>query len=170
MKTKLIIPIICILLTSILMGQQRPAFKEVIDSLALPGSESEIILPVNYFTQPDTTSVGKMQRGGVLLAAAGRAREINNADRALILADAAKTWLTGALAGLGGDNAAASQCQYHLGMIAEQYEGDLATAESRYQTAVGLSASNTQAQQALARVQFVRNPPSREPILKTAPL
>jgi hypothetical protein len=148
------------LLAVTLCAQQTPTFREVIESLAAPAGESEVVLPVNYFTQPDTVSTGRMQRGGVLLAAAGRAREINNADRALVLAAAAKDWLLSTLGDLGGSGMASSQIHYYLGMIAEQYEGDLATAESRYQAALGLNAENHQAKQALTRVQFIRNPPA----------
>jgi hypothetical protein len=159
MKIKSLFLITYMLLAPMLGAQQPPPLREVIETLAAPAAEAAVVLPGNYFLQPETTAAGKMQRGGVLLAAAGRARETNNAARALVLAATAKTWLLSALGDLGGNGMAASQCHYYLGMMAERYEGDLASAESRYQTAVGLNANNTLAKQALARVQFTRNPP-----------
>jgi hypothetical protein len=147
------------LLAALLCAQSGPTFNDVIEALAQPGPEADIVLPEDYFTQSNTVPAGMMQRGGILVAAAGKAREIKNSDRALALAAAAKPWLVNALTGLGGNSVAASQCHYYLGVIAEQYEGDLASAESRYQTAVGLDANNALAKQSLARVQFTRNPP-----------
>jgi hypothetical protein len=154
---------ICLLfvLTAALLQAQTagtPSFRQLTNELAAAAPGGAVALPDTAFTQPSTSAAGKLQRGVLLYVAAGRARELNNPPRSPDLAAAAKTWLTGALPGLSATPGAASQCQYYLGMIAEQHEGDPAGAQTRYQQALLLNPQNKQAGQALARVQFVLAP------------
>ncbi len=136
-----------------------PSFRQLTGELAAAAPGSAITLPDTAFTQPSTSATGRLQRGVLLYVAAGRARELNNPSRSPDLAAAAKTWLVDALPGLAATPSAASQCQYYLGMIAEQHEGDLAGAQTRYQQALLLNPQNKQAGHALARVQFTLTPP-----------
>jgi hypothetical protein len=140
-------------------GAGAPSFRELAGELAAAAPGGAITLPDTAFTQPSASAAGKLQRGVLLYVAAGRAREINNPPRSPDLAAAAKTWLVDALSGLAAIPSAASRCQYYLGMIAEQHEGDLAGAQTRYQQALLLNPQNKQAGQALARVQFTLTPP-----------
>lgn len=136
-----------------------PAFRQLSGELADAAPGDAITLPDAAFAQPSANAAGKLQRGVLLYVAAGRAREINNPARSPDLAAAAKTWLVDALPGLAATPSTASQCQYWLGMLAEQHEGDLAGAQTRYQQALSLNPQNKQAGQALARVQFTLTPP-----------
>jgi hypothetical protein len=139
----------------VLPAQTAPsAFRQITDSLATASPEIPVSLPGDYFIKPTTDPAGKMQRATLLYAAAGRARELNNPGRAPMLAAASKTWLQNALPQLGAKPQTASQCHYYLGMIAEQYEGSLASAQTSFQQAIALNPNNSRAAQALARVQF----------------
>lgn len=144
------------LTATLLCAQSTPTYRQVLDGLAKPAPGSAITLPDAFFAEPDTAAAGKLQRGVVLYAAAGRAKELHNRSRSPELIAAAKPRLQSAATNLSGGQKA--QAHYTLGQIAEQYEGDLAGAESAYQQAVAADANHTQAQQALARVQRLRNP------------
>lgn len=133
----------------------QPAYREVLDGLATATPGSSVALPDAFFAQADSTPEGRLQRGLVLYAAAGRARELNNRERSPELITAAKGRLHAAAGTLSGTQKA--RAYYTLGQIAERYEGNLALAESAYQKAIE-SASYQQAQQALVRVQRLRNP------------
>ncbi len=140
---------------AVLPAQTAPAtFRQITDALATAAPEAPVQLPEDYFIKPADDPAGKMQRATLLYAAAGRARELNHPARAPVLAAASKTWLQGALSLLGSKPQAASRCHYYLGMIAEQYEGSPANALAAFQQALVLNSNNTQAKQALARVQF----------------
>jgi hypothetical protein len=140
---------------AVLSAQTAPsAFRQITDSLATASPETPVQLPDDYFIKPASDPAGKMQRGTLLYAAAGRARELNNPGRAPVLAAASKIWLQSALPQLGAKPQTASQCHYYLGMIAEQYEGSLAGAQASFQQAIALNPNNARATQALARVQF----------------
>ncbi len=139
-------------------GQTASAvFRQVTDALAAAAPESPAQPPDDYFIKSADDPAGKMQRATLLYAAAGRARELLNPGRAPVLAAASKTWLQGALPGLGSKPQAASQCHYYLGMIAEHYEGNLAGARAAFEQALAANPGNARAAQALARVRFVLN-------------
>ena len=143
---------------AILSAQTAPsAFRQITDSLATAPTEAQVQLPDDYFIKPASDPAGKMQRAMLLYAAAGRARELNNPGRAPVLAAASKTWLQSALPQLGPKPQTASQCHYYLGMIAEQYEEGLTSAQTYFQQALVLNPNNARATQALARVQFALN-------------
>jgi hypothetical protein len=114
--------------------------------------------PDALFSQPASNPLGKLHRGTVLYAAAGRARELRKPARAQTLALAAKDWLLDAAGGLSATPAAASRCWYYLGMIAENYEGSLTLAIGHFQQAVTLDAGNAQAARALERLQALIPP------------
>jgi hypothetical protein len=147
-----------------LSAQNAPAaatvFRQITDDLAKAAPEITVQLPDDYFIKSADDPAGKVQRATLLYAAAGRARELNNPGRAPVLAAASKTWLQAALPLLGSKPQSASRCHYYLGMIAEHYEGGLAGAQAAYQQALALNPGNTQANQALARVQFILNQPA----------
>ena len=144
-----------------LSAQTAPAtFRQITDALAAAAPAAPVQLPDDYFIKPAADPAGKMQRGALLYAAAGRARELNNPGRAPALAAAAKTWLQDALPLLGAKPQTASQCHYYLGMIAGHYEGDPAAAATSFQQALALNSNNTRVAQALARVQFSTGPSS----------
>ena len=136
--------------------------RALIQGLAGSGTGAPMTMPGAYFDTPDTDPSGKMQRGVLLHAAAGRARELKNMDRARELALGARDWLLDAAPGLAPKPASQSQCYYYLGLLAEQYAGNLLLAEQYFQQAVTINSNNTQAQQALARVQFAQNPPAAQ--------
>ena len=136
------------------LGAQTPTYKQVIDGLSKVAPSAAIDLPAAFFAEPDTDPRGQLERGIVLFAGAGRARELNNRDRAPVLITAAKNRLQSALNGLSSQQASEkSQAYYTLGQIAEVWEGSPANAQSYYQQALNQLPTNTQAQIALARVQ-----------------
>jgi len=125
---------------------QTPSCRDVLDNLAKAAPAAPIDLPPAFFQNADSTALGKLQRGIVLYAAAGRARECNNPDRVPVLIAAAKSHLLNARDSLSGELKA--RCLYYLGLIAEKQEGDQATAASYYEQAGG----NSGAHNALGRI------------------
>jgi hypothetical protein len=175
MKNKIslvLIAALCAFLQTALLRAQTPApptLREVLDDLASPPPPSPLppgvqagyappAPPDALFSQPATSPIGKLHRGVALYAAAGRARELNKPDRARTLALVAKDWLLEAADGLTATPAAASRCQYYLGLIAESYEGNLTQAAERFQAALTLDSGNAQAGRALTRIQALIQP------------
>ncbi len=132
---------------------QTPTYKQVLDGLAMAAPTAQITLPAAFFAQPETENLGKLQRGLVLYAAGGRAKELRNHERSPVLIAGSRAYLEQAYAGLSSsENAPKSQAAYTLGMICEFHQVNLALAKSYYQAAVNLQSSNQPAQNALARV------------------
>jgi hypothetical protein len=135
---------------------QPPTYKQVLDGLSKAEPAAAISLPSAFFAETETDPRGKLQRGVVLFAAAGRAREQGNRDRAPVLISEAKNYLLSALNGLtSGQAVQRCQAYYTLGQIAEMWDGNLGNAQTYYQQAVNQQTGNAPAQAALARVQRI---------------
>lgn len=158
MKTPLYLLCILVLFATLRLTAQTPSYREILDNLATAAPAAPIDLPPVFFQNSATTALGALQRGIVLYAAAGRARECDNPNRVPVLIAAAKTRLLHAKNSLHpGHTEAMARCLYYLGLIAEKQEGDQATAASYYQQAGNLT-NNPGAHDALGRIQPVRQP------------
>ncbi len=136
--------LICIIIfaSALRLTAQTPSYRDVLDGLATVESSGPVVLPASFFQNPQGTALGELQRGIVLYAAAGRARECNNPDRVPVLVSAAKARLLYAKEYLlASQSAQKAQCLYYLGLIAEKQEGNQATAASYYEQARNLSDS-----------------------------
>jgi hypothetical protein len=111
-------------------------------------------LPDEYFTYSAGHPLGQMQRGMVLYAAAGKARELRDTGQALLLAAESKDWLLLALEGESRMSAtSAARCHYYLGQIAERYEGNRAEALRSYRSAGKKDSTRKQAKSAAERME-----------------
>jgi hypothetical protein len=138
------------------LSAQTPSYREVLDGLAKAEINDPIALPAAFFQHAENTALGKLQRGIVLYAAAGRARECNNPDRVSMLMAGAKSCLLYANEHLlASQSAQKSQCLYYLGLIAEKQEGNQAAAASYYEQAGNLS-DNPGANNAGGRIQHAQ--------------
>lgn len=158
MKISLHLLCILALFSTLQLCAQTPSGRDVLDNLAKAAPDTPIELPAAFFQNSELTSLGQLQRGIVLYAVAGRARECGNPNRVPVLIAAAKTRLLRAkdwLLPLPMPNEEMSRCLYYLGLIAEKQEGDQAAAASYYQQAANLT-GDPGAHSALARIERVR--------------
>jgi len=131
---------------------QVPSYRSVLDNLARVASDAPISLPSAFFKYPESDPQGQLQRGIVLYAASGVARQCGNHARIPALLAEAKTRLLAASTGLSSSQSdQKSQCLYYLGLIAEKREGNLSAATNYYNQSTGLKAGGV-ASSALNRV------------------
>ena len=122
-----------------------------------PSSSGGSFLPDEYFDYPADHPFGRMQRGLVLYAAAGKARELRDTEQACELAAEAKEWLALALEDEGGmDDASVARCHYYLGRISERYNGNQAGALIHYRAAGEKDAAHGQAKASARRIEASR--------------
>ncbi len=127
---------------------------------AAPKTKTEIAtgsdLPDAYFAYPADHPLGQIQRGMILYAAAGKARELRDTEQALMLAAEAKAWLLLALESESTMSTASSaRCHYYLGKIAERYNGNQTAALQHYRTASEKDAARKQAKAAVKHIEHV---------------
>lgn len=133
-------------------GKRRAAGQALSKGASAEGSN----LPDDYFSYPADHPIGQMQRGMLLYAAAGKARELRDTEQAGVLAGESEAWLALALeGGTGLENAHASRCHYYLGKIAECYKGNQAAALTHYRAASGKDPARKQAKTAAERVEYI---------------
>jgi len=143
MKKYILVLFILLSLTSILSAQ-TPSFREVLDGLSRADANAPIELPDAFFKFPDTDPLGQLQRGIVLYAATGRAKECGNFDRIPALLAEAKKRLHAANAHLtSAQTQEKAQCLYYLGLIAEKREGNRSAAADYYTQSDGLKPDKT---------------------------
>jgi hypothetical protein len=111
-------------------------------------------LPDEYFAYPADHPLGRMQRGMVLFAASGKARELRDSEQARRLALEARGWLLKALEG-GMSAASAGRCCYYLGLIAERY-GDQDAALDYYRKAREKDGARDHAKSAVKRIEHLK--------------
>ncbi|MDR1009760.1 MAG: hypothetical protein LBM04_01270 [Opitutaceae bacterium] len=111
-------------------------------------------LPDEYFAYPADHPLGRMQRGMVLFAASGKARELRDSEQARRLAFEARGWLLKALEG-EMSAASAGRCCYYLGLIAERY-GDQDAALDYYRKAREKDGARDHAKSAVKRIEHLK--------------
>lgn len=119
-----------------------------------PATSGASILADEYFSYPASHPVGRMQRGMVLYAAAGKARELRDTEQAVLLAAESKEWLLLALENESElSSSVASRCHYYLGKISERYNGNQSAALQHYRAAGEKDAIRKQAKAAANRIE-----------------
>jgi len=135
------------------LSAQTPSYRAVLDGLAQADPNAPVQLPSAFFKYSESNPLGQLQRGIVLYAAIGRARECGNLERIPVLLAEAKTLLLAAHAGLSSAQAdQKSQCMYYLGLVAEKHEGNLSAAKDYYAQAASLKGNAGVAYDAMRRV------------------